>query len=97
MNCDVALGQHPYHRKNPREKFASQTSVEDEDEEEILHAPPPFRGVIYSNGTVDENPPLDFHLGREPVYWNGTDLGNGTVLDHDVPNPTFKAPAYVYS
>ncbi|KAK1973960.1 PLC-like phosphodiesterase [Colletotrichum cereale] len=39
-----------------------------------------FNGVIFANGTVWDNPPPDFHLGRDEFLQNGTVFSNGTVF-----------------
>lgn len=46
-----------------------------------------FLGVIYANGTVDENPRNGFHLRRVKTLKAGTVFDNGTVLAVDIPNP----------
>lgn len=51
-----------------------------------------FNGIIYANGTVDNNPPPNFHLGRPKILKAGTVFGNGTVLTVDTPNPNYDAP-----
>ncbi|BCS26648.1 phosphatidylinositol-specific phospholipase C domain-containing protein [Aspergillus puulaauensis] len=46
-----------------------------------------WNGIIYANGTVVDNPPRNFHLGRVEVLRNGTVFNNGTVLEKDMRNP----------
>ena len=51
-----------------------------------------FTGIIYANGTIDNNPPPNFHLGRVKILKAGTVFANGTVLQVDTPNPDYDAP-----
>jgi hypothetical protein len=48
-----------------------------------------WKGVVYANGTVVDNPPHHFHLGRVEILKKGTKFLNGTVLGEDVINPDF--------
>ncbi|OAQ70980.1 phospholipase C-like protein [Pochonia chlamydosporia 170] len=48
-----------------------------------------WNGIIYANGTVDDNPPPTLHPGRVDVLRKGTTFLNGTVVQKDVKNPGF--------
>ncbi|KAK2609096.1 hypothetical protein QQS21_002323 [Conoideocrella luteorostrata] len=47
-----------------------------------------WNGIIYANGTVDDNPPAMLHPGRLEVLKSGTKFLNGTVVHRDTRNPT---------
>ncbi|KND86311.1 Killer toxin subunits alpha/beta [Tolypocladium ophioglossoides CBS 100239] len=51
----------------------------------------PWNGIIYANGTVQNNPPMTLHPGRVKVFKSGTKFLNGTVLAKDVVNPDFNS------
>lgn len=42
-----------------------------------------WNGIMYANGTVDDDPPATLHPGRPPVLRNGTTFLNGTVVYAD--------------
>ncbi|KAG6015816.1 hypothetical protein E4U54_002897 [Claviceps lovelessii] len=48
-----------------------------------------WNGVIYANGTVDDNPAAGVHPGRVRVLKQGTRFLNGTVVQGNIPNPVF--------
>ncbi|KAG5932725.1 hypothetical protein E4U53_001209 [Claviceps sorghi] len=45
-----------------------------------------WNGIIYANGTVDDDPPAGLRPGRVDVLRQGTRFLNGTVVRRDVPN-----------
>ncbi|KAH6603954.1 hypothetical protein Trco_007400 [Trichoderma cornu-damae] len=50
-----------------------------------------WNGIIYANGTVDNEPPRHFHPGRVDILKKGTRFLNGTVLAEDMINPDFNS------
>ncbi|KAG6031422.1 hypothetical protein E4U41_007575 [Claviceps citrina] len=46
-----------------------------------------WNGIIYADGTVDDDPPADLHPGRADVLRRGTRFLNGTVLREDYLHP----------
>jgi hypothetical protein len=60
---------------------------------------PQRNGIIYANGTVDDNPPADLHLGCIETLKKGTVFDNGTILEKDMPNPNCnaKGPPKIYT
>ncbi|KAL8365461.1 hypothetical protein RB595_004326 [Gaeumannomyces hyphopodioides] len=79
LNCEASKTKHPLLQKRP-----SAFALGDDDAS---------GKVIFANGTVVENAPNGFHLGRVRVLKAGTDFGNGTVLAVDIVNPDFEAEA----
>lgn len=47
---------------------------------------PAWNGIIYANGTVDDDPAPTLHPGRAQVLKKGTEFLNGTILQSDVEN-----------
>ncbi|KAL6360902.1 hypothetical protein LRP88_04362 [Fusarium phalaenopsidis] len=60
---------------------------------------PQRNGIVYANGTVDDNPPADLHLGYIETLKKGTIFGNGTILEKAMPNPNCntKGPPKIYT
>ncbi|KAL7783103.1 PLC-like phosphodiesterase [Trichoderma ceciliae] len=48
-----------------------------------------WNGIIYANGTVENEPPRRLHPGRVEILRKGTKFLNGTVLEEDIINPVF--------
>ncbi|KLU87058.1 hypothetical protein MAPG_06063 [Magnaporthiopsis poae ATCC 64411] len=77
QNCKVSKTKHPLLQRG------SMMS--------IFGEPDQSKDVIYANGTVVNQVPAGFHLGRAPVLKAGTSFGNGTILAVDTLNPDFGA------
>lgn len=52
-----------------------------------------WKGIVYANGTVVNEPPRHLHPGRVEILKKGTKFMNGTVLEADVRNPDFESIA----
>ncbi|KAK3899833.1 PLC-like phosphodiesterase, partial [Staphylotrichum tortipilum] len=73
QNCKVSTGPNPIDQA-PVRKLARRGGTGR------------FAGIVYANGTVDNHPPANFHIGRVKTLKAGTVFGNGTVL-HKRPQP----------
>ncbi|KAH6959267.1 hypothetical protein DER45DRAFT_594703 [Fusarium avenaceum] len=51
-----------------------------------------WNGVVFANGTRLDKTPPGFRLGCSAILPKGTIFGNGTVLQHDVQNPSCAPP-----
>ncbi|KAJ6440715.1 phospholipase C-like protein [Purpureocillium lavendulum] len=80
-NCDINTRRSPLLSKAKKHVKAVQKD------------PPmtPWNGIIYANGTVDDNPGRALHPGRVEVLKSGTRFSNGTLLTEDIINPTFNS------
>ncbi|KAF5240008.1 hypothetical protein FAUST_4592 [Fusarium austroamericanum] len=78
-NCDISSMYPPLlPSKNGPNKFASRKSA--------------WNGVVFANGTRLEEAPSDFPERCSATLRKGTVFGNGTVLQHDEPNPSCTPP-----
>lgn len=78
-NCDISSIYPPLlPRKNGPNKLASRKSA--------------WNGVVFANGTRLEEAPSDFPERCSATFRKGTVFGNGTVLQHDEPNPSCTPP-----
>lgn len=71
-NCDISKRRSPL---LPQAKLAKKDVA------------PEWNGIIYADGTVDDNPPPTLHPGGMEVLRNGTVFSNGTVVEMDIANP----------
>lgn len=76
-NCNVSAQRSPLLRK-PSNTIAATTWPAAQ-----------WNGIIYANGTVQDDAPETLDLGQVEVLKNGTVFRNGTVLESDVANPQF--------
>ncbi|KAK5653252.1 hypothetical protein OQA88_9151 [Cercophora sp. LCS_1] len=90
LNCQLVQGRHPYNRpRRLKVVDANATEWDKDEDEDYVYPVKPFQGIIYANGSVDDNPPPGFHLDRVAVFEDGTVFSNGTVLTEDRPNPEY--------
>ncbi|OAQ63888.1 phospholipase C-like protein [Purpureocillium lilacinum] len=79
-NCEVSTRRSPLLPK-PRKSFALQAAKLASN----------WHGIIFANGTAQDNPPARLHLGRVQVLKAGTRFLNGTVLTKDFLNPLYSS------
>ncbi|OAA44233.1 exo-beta-1,3-glucanase [Metarhizium rileyi] len=77
-NCDINHGPSPL---LPRRGGAAVKTPE------ASQAGSTWNGIIYANGTVDDDPAPQLHPGRAEVLRPGTAFLNGTVLQTEAANP----------
>ncbi|KAG8414320.1 hypothetical protein J3459_014860 [Metarhizium acridum] len=78
-NCDI-------HQKRSPLLPGANSAVQTLDAGQLASA---WNGIIYANGTVDNDPAPTLHPGRARVLKKGTEFLNGTFLQNDVENQSF--------